>query len=71
MIDGARLLGAGDEIGSIEVGKQADLITVDLCQPHLLPVALAEGHDPILWNLEPRRAGTRPVRVKRDLRPGG
>ena len=36
-IDGARLLGIGDEVGSIEVGKQADLITVDLWQPHLLP----------------------------------
>ena len=50
-IDGARLLGIDSEVGSIEVGKQADLITVDLWQPHLLPVALAEGHDPILWNL--------------------
>ena len=50
-IEGAKLLGAADEIGSIEVGKQADLITVDLWQPHLLPLALAEGHDPILWNL--------------------
>ena len=50
-IDGARLLGIDREVGSIEVGKQADLITVDLWQPHLLPVALAEGYDPILWNL--------------------
>ena len=50
-IGGARLLGIDAEVGSIEVGKQADLITVDLWQPHLLPVALAEGHDPILWNL--------------------
>ena len=50
-IDGARLLGIDREVGSIEVGKEADLITVDLWQPHLLPVALAEGHDPILWNL--------------------
>ncbi len=50
-IDGARLLGIDGEVGSIEVGKQADLITVDLWQPHLLPVASAEGHDPILWNL--------------------
>ena len=24
---------------------------MDLWQPHLLPVALSEGHDPILWNL--------------------
>ena len=50
-IDGARLLGVDDEVGSIEVGKHADVITVDLWQPHLLPVARAEGHDPILWNL--------------------
>ena len=50
-IDGARLLGVDDHLGSIEVGKQADLITVDLWQPHLLPVARAEGHDPVLWNL--------------------
>ena len=50
-IDGARLLGSDHEIGSIEVGKQADLITVDLWQPHLLPIAQSEGHDPVLWNL--------------------
>jgi 5-methylthioadenosine/S-adenosylhomocysteine deaminase len=50
-IDGARLLSVDHEVGSIEVGKQADLITVDLWQPHLLPVARAEGHDPVLWNL--------------------
>ncbi len=50
-IDGARLLGIDAEVGSIEVGKQADLITVDLWQPHLLPIALSEAHDPILWNL--------------------
>ena len=50
-IDGARLLGTDHEVGSIEVGKQADLITVDLWQPHLLPIARSEGHDPVLWNL--------------------
>ncbi len=50
-IDGARLLGIDHEVGSIEVGKQADLITVDVWQPHLLPVARSEGHDPLLWNL--------------------
>jgi len=50
-IDGARVLGQEREIGSLEVGKQADLITVDLWQPHLMPVATAEGHEPVLWNL--------------------
>ena len=50
-IDGARLLSVDDEIGSIEVGKDADVICVDLWQPHLLPLARSEGHDPVLWNL--------------------
>ena len=36
-IDAARALGMDDEIGSLEVGKRADLITVDLNRPHLLP----------------------------------
>ncbi|OFW28554.1 MAG: hypothetical protein A3H97_05400 [Acidobacteria bacterium RIFCSPLOWO2_02_FULL_65_29] len=38
---GARTLGLGDEIGSIEAGKRADLIVVDRDQPHLVP-----GPDP-------------------------
>ena len=50
-IDGARLLGIDRHIGSLEVGKQADLIVVDLWNPHLLPIAESEGHDPVLWNL--------------------
>lgn len=36
-IDGAKVLGLDDQIGSLEVGKRADLIAVDFNQPHLLP----------------------------------
>lgn len=36
-IDGARALGMEDEIGSLEVGKKADIILIDMAQPHLYP----------------------------------
>jgi 5-methylthioadenosine/S-adenosylhomocysteine deaminase len=37
-IEGAQAIGLGDEIGSLEVGKQADLILVDLSALNLSPV---------------------------------
>ena len=37
-INGAKALGIENEVGSIEVGKRADLILVDLKQPHLTPL---------------------------------
>jgi 5-methylthioadenosine/S-adenosylhomocysteine deaminase len=40
-LEGARALGLGDRIGTIEVGKEADLIALDLRSPHLVPI-----HDP-------------------------
>ncbi|KAE9627262.1 amidohydrolase family protein [Parasedimentitalea maritima] len=52
-IGAARALGMADRIGSIEVGKQADIVTVDLRRPHLFPpnmalhrlVCFANGND--------------------------
>ena len=37
-IDGAKLLGLDKLTGSIEAGKQADIILVDMNQPHLTPL---------------------------------
>jgi atrazine chlorohydrolase/5-methylthioadenosine/S-adenosylhomocysteine deaminase len=36
-IDAARAIGRGDELGSLEPGKRADLAVVDLDHPHLTP----------------------------------
>lgn len=36
-IDAAKCIGWDDELGSLEIGKKADVITVNLQQPHLTP----------------------------------
>lgn len=36
-LNGAFALGLGEEIGSIEVGKKADMILIDMDKPHLYP----------------------------------
>ena len=37
-IDAARVIGMGDEIGSLEVGKRADIVLVNLAAPHIAPL---------------------------------
>lgn len=52
-IGGAQALGMADSVGSLEVGKQADIVTVDLRRAHLYPpnmalhrlVCFANGND--------------------------
>jgi len=41
-INGAKALGLEDQIGSLEMGKKADITIVDMEKPHIAPV-----HDPI------------------------
>jgi 5-methylthioadenosine/S-adenosylhomocysteine deaminase len=41
---GAEVLGLGDRVGSIEKGKLADIITVDLKKPHLTPMYDVYSH---------------------------
>jgi 5-methylthioadenosine/S-adenosylhomocysteine deaminase len=43
-IDGARALGLGSKIGSLEPGKLADLIVLDPHQPHLTPMYDPASH---------------------------
>jgi 5-methylthioadenosine/S-adenosylhomocysteine deaminase len=37
-IDAAKALGMDDEIGSLEVGKKADIILIDWFRPHMAPM---------------------------------
>jgi len=43
-INGAKALGLGDDIGSIENGKKADLIILNFNKPHLTPLYNAVSH---------------------------
>jgi len=37
-LDGARCIGLEKEIGSVEIGKRADLVLLDLRDPNLIPI---------------------------------
>ena len=43
-IDGAKVLGLEDMVGSVEAGKRADLIIIDMNKPHLTPLYNSCSH---------------------------
>jgi len=43
-LDGAKVLGLEDRIGSIEAGKRADIIILDMNKPHLTPMYNSYSH---------------------------
>jgi 5-methylthioadenosine/S-adenosylhomocysteine deaminase len=43
-IEGARAIGLNEMTGSLETGKQADVIILDTCHPHLVPLYHPESH---------------------------
>jgi len=42
--DGAKVLGMDDQVGSIEIGKKADIILIDMRKPHLTPMYNTYSH---------------------------
>jgi 5-methylthioadenosine/S-adenosylhomocysteine deaminase len=42
--DAARVLGMGDQLGTLEIGKRADLIVIDTDKPHLTPMYSPVSH---------------------------
>ena len=43
-IDGAAAIGLDEDTGSLEIGKKADIVMVDLLKPHLTPMYHPESH---------------------------
>jgi N-acyl-D-aspartate/D-glutamate deacylase len=71
-IEGAQAVGLGDEVGSLEAGKQADLILVDLTELNLSPVLEAPVRVPACGGpAQPGLCRERARGQNRDGRGGG
>lgn len=69
-LHGARAIGMGESIGSLEVGKQADVIIVDTGAPHMTP--LHEPHTALVYaagRADVRDVFVAGVQVIADRRP--
>lgn len=69
-LGGARSMGMADEVGSIEKGKRADLMLLDLARPHAVP--LFDPHSHLVYSackgdVEDVWVGGRPVVAKGRL----
>ena len=49
-IGGAEAIGLKDKIGSIETGKQADIVIIDMNKPHLVPMYNPVSH--LVYNVK-------------------
>lgn len=63
--EGARALGLEREVGSLEPGKAADLVVLDLARPELVVAPGVDPHDRIAFGASP--AAVRHVAVDGDL----
>jgi 5-methylthioadenosine/S-adenosylhomocysteine deaminase len=63
--EGARALGLEDEVGSLEVGKRADLVVLDLARPELVAAPQVDVHDLVAFSASP--ATVRHVLVDGEL----